>query len=198
VQVPAITVSQGAEFESLLECRVDWEGEGIDPPISYGFLIRDEALHFRARRSASVVLDPDAVAGAFQEELWKYEVAEFFLSHPENGSYLEVNLSPHGAWWTCLFRAPRVPWSEENDPLPGVRTEAHCTESGWEATLSVPLASLQALPVGFGEGWGLNATFIVDSPVQRFLTACPLGPGEPDFHRPEAFAPLVLKVADGS
>lgn len=85
---------------------------------------------------------------------------------------------------------------EEAKPLSQVKVEANYTDDRWETSWSVPLDVLKKTVVGFGEGWGLNATFIVDFPQQRFLTACPLGSGEPDFHRPEAFLPLHF-VSDG-
>jgi hypothetical protein len=44
--------------------------------------------------------------------------------------------------------------------------------------------------LGSGPRIRLNATFIIDSPQQRFLTATDLGAGTPDFHQPERF-PLV-------
>jgi hypothetical protein len=41
--------------------------------------------------------------------------------------------------------------------------------------------------LGSGPRIRLNATFIIDSPQQRFLTATDLGAGTPDFHQPERF-----------
>ena len=61
-------------------------------------------------------------------------VAEFFVSDPVTGHYLEVNLSPNGAHWACLFDAPRRQLAE-------VRTRAQVPRQmqggGWEARFDV-------------------------------------------------------------
>lgn len=189
-----MVVRMGREFGPLLRCAADWEGRAVDPPVRYGFLAADEALLFRASRRHAAVGHPEARPGAFQAGLWRYDVAEFFLAPPGKGPYLEVNLSPNGAWWSCLFREPRVPLREVNEPLPGVEATSRSLGEGWEATVRLPWPALHAT-VGFGEGWRLNASFIIESPRQRFLSAHPLGPGEPDFHRPAFFPQVRLQDA---
>lgn len=185
-------VRDGSRFDALQKCEQDWDGETVVPPVEFGFLLDSGMLRFRAQREASATCHPESRAGGFQEELWRYDVAEFFLSHPENGSYLEVNLAPNGAWWACLFRAPRERWGKEHGRIAGVEAEGEVSESSWCATLSIPVAALRALPVGFGEGWGLNAAFILSSPNQRFISVGELGPGVPDFHQATKFPPLKI------
>ena len=117
-------------------------------------------------------------------------MAELFIARPDARSYLEFNLAPSGAWWTAAFSAPRVP-SPAFDILPAVRCESgKGGESGWRAALGIPLSWLEAA-IGWGADSRLNVSFILDSPDQRFLTACDLGDGEPDFHRPQGFAPVT-------
>ena len=188
-----ITVQRGSQFSKLFKCRVDWHGELVDPPVEYGFLLDGKELCFRAQRAKAPICHPASRAGVFQEELWEYEVAEFFLSHPENGSYLEVNLAPNGAWWACLFRAPRERWSADVEVMKGVRAEAEIGKNFWSASLSMPISVLRDLPVGFGEGWGLNATFILEPPEIRYLTATSLGVAPLDFHQPSKFLPLKIR-----
>lgn len=68
-------------------------------------------------------------------------------------------------------------------------TSGKADADGWEASVSIPRASLRE-HLGSGPRIRLNATFIIDSPQQRFLTATDLGSGTPDFHQAERF-PLV-------
>lgn len=160
--------------------EADWFGEVVTRPPAFVFGLDADDLHFRARREGAARVHPGARPGVFQAGLWKDDVAEFFLLDPRTGHYLEVNLAPNGGWWSCLFRAPRVPLEENNGPPPGVRTAARRDEQGWEAELSIPLSHLRET-VNLGPGSCLHAAFLLDQP-QRCLTSAPPVPGEPDFH----------------
>ena len=176
----------------LTPLSLDWYGEESGPPLGFGFGLDPGNLHFRAVRAAPALIHPAARPGQFTAELWKYDVAEFFLAHPDHDAYLEFNLAPNGAWWSCLFSAPLERVSPDDAPLPGVVTRGVHTASGWEVSASLPLASLpEALDVGPRSR--LNATFILDSPRQRFFTATPLGPGKPNFHQPSLFPSIEAR-----
>lgn len=140
---------------------------------------------------------PSARPGAFQAELWKFDVAEFFLSDPRTGRYLEFNLAPNGAWWSCLFRAPLDRCHPEDEPLPGVRTETTARPTGWHAEATLPLTWLRE-QLHFGDNSRLNATFILNSPQQRFFTAVPLGGRDPAFHQPDSFSAITFVPRNGS
>ncbi|MDP7495091.1 MAG: hypothetical protein QGI77_01610, partial [Roseibacillus sp.] len=56
-----------------------------------------------------------------------------------------------------------------------------------QARADLPLAWLKE-HLHFGSDTRMNATFILNSPVQQFLTAVCLGDGEPDFHRPDRYS----------
>ncbi|RYD48822.1 MAG: hypothetical protein EOP83_25990 [Verrucomicrobiaceae bacterium] len=128
-------------------------------------------------------------------ELWKYDVAELFLTDPTSGRYFEFNLSPNAAWWSCEFTAPRQRAEETDIAFPDVTTYAELApDGGWVAAMSIPLDLLEAR-LNFGETTKLNVTFILDSPEQRFLSVANLGEGEPDFHRPERFSPVKFHKA---
>ena len=60
----------------------DWLGEEVTPAPEFVFANDEERFHFRARRSGQATVHPSSSPGAFQAELWKYDVAEFFLAHP--------------------------------------------------------------------------------------------------------------------
>lgn len=167
----------------------DWFKRTLDIPVKYHFALNQHDFYFSVSRQTKAVIHPDAQPGEFQSELWKYDVAEFFIA-PEDRSateYLEFNLAPNGSWWSCFFKQPRVP--AQCKPLQGVRTEALLDEEKWSVQAAIPrnqipwLGSARCL---------LNAAFILDSPEQRFLTVADLGNGAPDFHRPQDFLPMRL------
>lgn len=162
--------------------------------VKFLFWADESHFHFLASEKGSCGLaHPDARPGKYQAELWRYDVAEFFLQSADRQRYLEFNLSPNGAWWSSAFDAPRQPAPGEPAPVPEVITRAHQDAEGWQAAASLPLAWLQK-HYGFGAKTTLNATFILNSPAQIFLTAGDLGPGEPDFHRPRAF-PAIERLS---
>lgn len=171
----------------LLGLAADWFGEKLDPPAAFSLAVDPERLWFVASRQHPASLHPQARPGRFQAELWRHDVAELFLADAAGERYLELNLAPNSAWWSCEFTAPRTRAEAEDREWPGARAHAELGADGsWVAALSLPLDTLQQR-LGFGEGCRANVCFILDSPQQRFLSAAPLGEGEPDFHRPEKF-----------
>lgn len=169
----------------------DWFGTVFDPPVRFAFAHDAEFLHFVARHERPALCHPHSSCGKFRAELWKFDVAEFFLTDSLSGHYLEFNLAPNGAWWSCIFGAPLERTSDEDEPVPGVRTVAGEDGEGWYATASLPLLWLRK-HFHFSPASRLNATFILESPVQRFLTARPLGKGDPAFHQPSLFPPVSI------
>ncbi len=162
----------------------DWFGKSMHPPACFSFAFEDDQFVFRARREAEARCHPEAHAGRFMEHLWIYDVAEFFISDPDMGHYLEVNLSPNGAHWACLFDAPRRRVAEVRDS--GARSWGICGGDGWEARIDLPREWMSE-HLHFGAETRMNVTFILSSPVQRFLSMADLGEGSPDFHRPDYF-----------
>ena len=175
-----------APYTSLVS---DWFGQAINPALLFRFELTSSAFIFSATRSHPALCHPEARAGIFLAELWKYDVAEFFLTDPITNHYLEFNLSPEGAHWSAEFRAPREAIREINDPA--IISQGERRSDGWNAQAALPLAWLQE-KFHFGPASRLNATFILDSPHQRFLSASDLGEGEPDFHRPDAFPTISI------
>jgi hypothetical protein len=120
-------------------------------------------LWFLAHHRRPADLHPAARPGGFQAELWRYDVAELFLSHPGSGRYFEFNLAPNGAWWCCEFTAARRRAESIDIAMPEVATFADLAADGsWLAAMAI-------------------------SPDQRFVSAADLGGGAPDFHRPLVF-----------
>lgn len=143
-------------------------------------------LHFLASSSESLTMThPESKIGVFQENLWQYDVAEFFLSRANRETYLEINLNADGAWWSRLFVSPRCR-APFDAPIPGVTVNARRTPHSWFAHLRIPRPWLESHHL-LEPGCALNTTFIENSPDQLFLSSADLGPGEPDFHQPAEF-----------
>ncbi len=113
----------------------DWHGEFLDKPLSFSLAVDHDYLWFTACHETPTKFHPEARSGDFKAELWKCDVAEFFLLDPATGRYLEFNLSPNGAWWSVFFTSPRVRENEEDVQLGGVATYADLAPSGgWMAS----------------------------------------------------------------
>ena len=170
--------------------KFTWFGEKTPYPVNFLFWVDQSHFHFLVRDENGPGLShPDAPPFQFHPELWKYDVAEFFLTSADRSRYLEFNLAPNGAWWCSAFTRPREPAPSEPSPIPGVVTSSNQTEHSWEASASIPLAYLKE-HFDFGKETTLNATFILKSPAQIFLTASHLSDGDPDFHLPHNFPPI--------
>ena len=171
----------------MLGLEKDWHGVALQPPAGYALAMDERRLWFIAHHRRPAQLHPLARPGKFQAELWRHDVAEFFLADPVSGRYFEFNLSPNGAWWTCEFTAPRVRAEPTDIVMPEVETFSDMAVDGsWLVAMSVPLDLLKAR-LNFGPGIKANVTMILESPDQRFITAADLGGGEPNYHLPERF-----------
>jgi hypothetical protein len=165
----------------------DWDGAVVEPAAGFCVVVDPQRLWFLANHRKLARLHPRARPGLFQAELWKHDVAELFLADPVSGRYLEFNLAPNGAWWSCEFTAPRVRAEEMEIAMPEVATFSDMAPDGaWLAAMAIPLDLLRAR-VNFGKETRMNVAMILESPSQRFLTACEMGPGGPDFHQPGKF-----------
>ena len=175
----------------------DLAGNEVHPQPAFSLVADPAHLWFVATHRKPARLHPGARPGGFQAELWQHDVAELFLADPLSGRYLELNLSPNGAWWSCEFTAPRVRVDELDIAMPDVATFSELAADGtWVAAMAIPLDLLRAR-VDFGNQTRLNVTMILESPAQRFLSAADLGPGEPDFHQPDRFTTARMTPLPG-
>jgi hypothetical protein len=173
----------------------DWYGSALTSQAAFCVAVDPRSLWFVASHGKPAKLHPAARPARFVPELWKYDVAELFLTDQTSGRYFEFNLSPNAAWWSCEFTAARQRAEEMDIAFPDVATYAELSpDGGWVAAMAIPLDLLEAR-LNFGEGTKLNVTFILGSPEQRFLSVANLGEGEPDFHRPERFSPVKFAKA---
>ncbi len=182
----------GALDVPLFGLAKDLAGAVVHPPAAFSLVADPAHLWFLATHRKPAQLHPDARPGGFQAELWLHDVAELFLADPVSGRYLELNLAPNGAWWSCEFTAPRVRADDVDIAMPDVATFSELAADGtWVAAMAIPLDLLRAR-VDFDKQTRANVTMILESPAQRFLSAADLGPGEPDFHQPERFTEMAM------
>lgn len=177
----------------LFGLETDWFGKKQSSAMGFSLAVDGESLWFLATGNTPASVHPEAVPGRFTPELWKHDVAEFFLSDPVSGKYLEFNLAANGAWWACAFSGPRVTAYPQPDFETVVRTH-HDPDapSGWLAALVIPIQFLER-EIAYGKATTANVTFIRDSPSQVFLSAAKLPGNEPDFHQPSDF-PAVATI----
>lgn len=124
---------------------------------------------------------PDAPPGRL-DKLWEYEVVELFVAGSgEPVRYTELELGPGGHY--LLYQLCGVRQPERTDaPIDPVITQQG---TRWTARVFLPDALLPPAP------WRVNATAIHGrGAARRYLSAADLGPGGPDFHRPDRFLPV--------
>lgn len=174
------------------ELATEWSGADVSTPLRYQLLRTEEVLIYRAARAAAPELHPQSRPGRFQPELWRYHCAELFLAPAEGAPYLEFNLAPNGAWWSCLFTAPRVA-AEPAADFSAVRAVGRTTAQGWEAEMRVPLSLLTdcgipqsacRLAIGASLPEHGRARWLISTPHDAAASA--------DFHTPHAWGLTTL------
>lgn len=177
--------------QSFYELRREWYGREVSPPYRYRLTLTDAGLLFEAERAEVAAVHPDAKLGCFQKELWRYDVAEFFIANADASRYLEMNLSPNGAWWGCVFSAPRVTDAAASALLRVDQVSGCASSDGWKASLRLPKDVLDAL--GFSlENCRLAVCAVLEAPEYIYLTTAETCDTQPDFHRPDLWSPPIL------
>lgn len=168
----------------------DWYGANIEARPEFDIRIIDDNIVFNVLIYKKPYIVSDS--NGYTAGLWNADVAELFLCNPSNGYYLELNLAPNGAWWSCAFDNIRNGADEHPNPLENVTTTSHMNESSWSAEIIIQITSLPdnlrfdpQITIG-------NITFCLkdESEGTRYVSLFDLGPGEPDFHRPSHWKPL--------
>lgn len=189
VSMKSIISTGEAHLQSIGQ---EWYGKPVEPPYEYSFKLTAEGLVFSAARKAPALVHPEGKCGDFQAELWRYDAAEFFITTPEGGRYMEFNLSPNGAWWAAVFCAPRciAPGFENWEPA-GVQATGCATAEGWSCSALIPAAVLEEVGICPAD-CKLTAAAILKSPDQVFLTTALPCDTQPDFHRPDLWEQAIL------
>ncbi len=178
-----VTIHQQKE-QSFDAIEKEWYGRSVNPPYRYRLTLTEAGLLFEAERAEAAAVHPEAKPGCFQEELWRYDVAEFFIANADASRYLEMNLSPNGAWWGRVFGAPRVADDAASALLRVEQAQGCASASGWQASLLLPKDVLDAL--GFSlEHCRVAVCAVLESPNYIYLTTAEPCDTQPDFHRPD-------------
>jgi hypothetical protein len=170
----------------------DFYGVKRERPLMYSLAEDGENLWFVAAASTPANLHPQARPGLFRSELWKYDVAEFFIADPVSGRYFEFHLAANGAWWNGEFVRERELAATESMAFPDVETHAEIAlEGGWMAAMVIPIDLLRAR-VGYGEDSKVNVCFLAGSPETRYYSAADLKGERPNFHQPQRFSAVTF------
>lgn len=168
----------------------DWFGNKTRVICEYRLFLDPSSLFFHARANRKPKTKPDATQGSFIEGLWEYDLAELFICEENSPRYLEVNLGPQAAWWSCLFKSYR-----ERSGAPSALKEAHTiseiTETGWNAGILIPRASFPFLVRD--QGFRANVTFIIDDNGPVYFSASKLTSEAPDYHVAEQFPSVAIE-----
>lgn len=114
---------------------------------------------------------PDFLALKREDELWRHTCLECFIADPANTAYLEVNLSPSGAWNAYQFDRYR----EGRRNATGVSLHSMTSQRGrLTANLSHILPGSAALSIGL-------TAVLADTSGKLHYFALSHG-DEPDFH----------------
>lgn len=100
----------------------DWEGVALEPGTSLLLGVTRSVITFGMEFARP--LNGLGTYSSFTRELWKGDVVELFLY--TGSSYVELNLSPSGAWWAARFSSYRVMATEHPELAPVInRTTAN-------------------------------------------------------------------------
>lgn len=158
----------------------------------YQFLDHEDSFEVKFTLEKWPINATIAEPGAFYEGLWKGDCAEFWIYSAEAQKYLEFNLGPNGAWWTCVFTGPRVR-DLSVQPPECETTSVEIPGTGWAASISVSKEEVFRC-LGTLDNLRGNVTLLTDGcpdsdpPPENLHTAIPLG--DIDFHRPQDWVPL--------
>ncbi len=170
------------------EIAHEWFGNALPAPYRYSFSIEGDELVYRASCDAPAIVHPDAKEGAFQENLWMYDAAEFFIAREDLSCYVECNVSPNGAWWSEVFSGPRILF-QEGYAVPQLVSKGALRPDGWSCEARLALADLEKLGISL-DNCRVAACAILNSPEQLFATTATDCSANPDFHRPYAWLPF--------
>lgn len=157
---------------------------------SFSLAAGDHGIRLEFRSSEPTLCSSEQ---GFVEGLWRFDCGELFLLQPTTGKYLEINLAPNGAWWSCVFSGVRVRDGETLSPQLEHIT-ADYSENGWRASFDLSWREIERC-LGSAENLLGNVTLILggcpdaNPPLENLHSIAKLG--AVDFHRPHEW--LALK-----
>lgn len=149
---------------------------------------------FRVKVDKKPSLHPlKILPNTYHEGLWEYDVAEWFIADLETGRYIELNLSPTGAWWMMVFNALRQRAEQHMPDISLITTGAKVEDASWSAYLKIPVSLIKAV-LG-SVALKHNVCFILGKKPREYLSWTRLSAKQPDFHRPADFL-FTLRTQD--
>ncbi len=160
-----------------------WDGRPVEPAEQAVLELEVDATSVRLTVDAPYHGDPRPPASPGRlDRLWEHEVVELFLLGADD-RYLEVELGPHGHYLVLVLAGRR---QVERQALL-IEYAAEITGRRWRGWARLPRAYLPPR-VERGNAYAIHGV----GAARRYLACFPV-PGErPDFHRLEAFGPLLL------
>jgi len=193
-------VTGGREFPTADEWNLaqpvqfatDWQGKNEDPgrETEVRLLWTRETLYLRFRcRYRTLTVFPDGDVNGRRDQLWNRDVAEVFLQTDPTQlhRYWEFEISPNGMW-IDLDISP----GGKHDPKSGMKSRVSLNEPEkiWTAELALPMHSLTD-HFDPAVSWRVNFFRVEGATEPRFYAAWQATQTpQPNFHVPEAFAPL--------
>ena len=159
----------------------------VPPLIRYVLAVDDAFLYLAAEAITSPHFEKCA-PGEFREGLSEQDVIEVFIKDDGEQSYQEFNLSPCGAWWSCVFSAPRVGATSDFGSLE-VETISVVGADKWRVSAAFPLECLK-IKCSFSNSSRLLVCACLGEDPRSYLASSNLPGSEPDFHQPKAFSPV--------
>lgn len=174
---------------SFFSLEKDWYGQTTGEKIEFAVAIDPLSLHFLFKTTARSNCSASNKMGDFVEGLWKEDVAELFISSKNEERYLELNLSPSGAWWAALFTEYRK--RDESYTGRKAKTFARSGMDGWRACLSIKLSEL---PFDFSQAnlLRVNMACVLGKTTRRYYTWSSINVTAPDFHKIRDFSPVKI------
>jgi len=175
--------------------NTDWTGENTDPQreteVRLLWTPSSIYLKFRARYRTITVFD-DADSSGRRDHLWDRDVVEVFLQPDPSvpHRYKEFEVAPNGLW---------IDLDIDHAQLRNLKSGMQCRVAldqpmnTWTAELAIPM---KALTENFQPDatWRLNFFRVEGASEPRFYSAWrPTKTPQPNFHVPEAFAPLIFQ-----
>lgn len=155
----------------------------------YAFNVQDNVIELGFKSYESPYVSD---ATGFHEGLWHFDCGELFLLQPATGRYLEINLAPNGAWWSCVFTDVRQRAADIMPPQVEVWSDS-VTEAGWSAGFRLPMVEVERC-LGSSKGLSGNITLILGGCPDRQVTLENLHSvaklGAVDFHQPHEWLTL--------
>ncbi len=189
------------EIESIsngFEAMSDWQmfttsfSGPSNHECAYRLLVAEDGLQVSFLAKKPPLIIDLAQPNQFCEGLWRGDCGELWLASLESSRYIEVNLAPNGAWWTCVFSSPRIR-DLDCPPPQSQNLQSESLGQYWQASLVLPWTEVFRC-LQSKEAPLANVTLVLggcdhpDEKLENLHSIVSLGAH--DFHRPQDWVPL--------